>query len=139
MKLRTRLHSRLADGFILVASLTVPQLPKYPRIIRCGVEHTSDIHILLRAGEHAPSPMQSSGAKESHLWHNSSAEVLPPAVNLHGVSTPITWTYKPTLSSIGLRRIVFVYESGQPYIRLSSQWEARTYFGPIEHRITMKT
>lgn len=138
MKLRTCLQSRSAAGFILMASLAVPAIAKTPQNHQDVELKTSDIHILLRAGEHAPSLTQISDAKKSHLWHSSSTEELPAAVDIHGVSTPVTWTYKPTLSSIGLRRIVFVYESSQPQIRLSSQWEARASFGPIEHRITIQ-
>jgi hypothetical protein len=76
--------------------------------------------------------------RENHPWKNSADDPLPASVEVSGATVPLKWQLKPELGNADLRRVVFVYESEQPHLRLSWQWEARADFGPVEHRITIE-
>lgn len=65
-------------------------------------------------------------------------EPLPANVEMNGSDVSLHWQFEPRLSRIGGRDVIFVYESSQPHLRLSWQWEMRADFGPAEHRITIQ-
>lgn len=74
------------------------------------------------------------------MWSNLDGEPLPTSVEIDGVNTPLTWQLKPELGKSGgnLHQVVFVYESANPHLRLSWEWQSRADFGPVEHRITVE-
>jgi hypothetical protein len=78
-----------------------------------------------------------TGASGFHL-KNDADEPLPAGVEVDGADVPLVWKRQPQLDKKSTRRIVFVYESADPHLRLSWLWEARAHFGPIEHRITVQ-
>src|SRR6185437_16277470 len=45
------------------------------------------------------------------------------------------WKFDPGRSTITAEKVVFVYESVSPKLRLMWQWDAPAAFGPIEHQI----
>jgi hypothetical protein len=98
---------------------------------------TSDERISLVAGDHAPRLIDLVGHSSS-IWHNESEETLPASVTIDNVSIPIVWSYKQELSSVNAHKVLFVYESSQPHLRLCWEWEARANFGPIEHHIKVE-
>jgi hypothetical protein len=98
---------------------------------------TSEARIEVSAGIHAPRLISLTGVTGSP-WRNWQEETLPSTVDAIGKPVPIVWLLKPELGSADARHVVFVYESTQPRLRLRWQWEARTDFGPIEHRITVE-
>ena len=61
-------------------------------------------------------------------------------MEIDGSPVPIHWQLKPALNRIDShhRGAAFVYESADPHLRLSWQWQARADFGPVEHRITVE-
>ena len=99
----------------------------------------SDVTVVLRAGEHAPR-IDSMSSPRGNTWSNSTEVRLPATVEMGGATIPISWQLKPQLGSTGghRRRVVFVYESTNPHLRLLWQWETRADFGPVEHRIAIE-
>jgi len=63
---------------------------------------------------------------------------LPAKVELNQATVPLTWQHKRELDRKEKHHVVVVYESLEPHLRLSWEWEARADFGPVEHRITVE-
>ena len=103
---------------------------------------TSDVRIDLEAGGRAPRLLRLADAGPSEVsareWLNIAAETLPANVEVHGKDAPVTWRLAPNSGSADAHRVVFVYESQHPRLRMSWQWEARANFGPVEHKITIE-
>jgi len=99
----------------------------------------SSVKVTLRAGGHAPR-IESIGGGHGNTWSNVGDVALPTSVNVDGAPVSITWQLKPELgqADAGKRKVEFVYESTEPHLRLSWQWEARADFGPIEHRVKVE-
>ena len=98
---------------------------------------TSDARLELKAGAEAPDLVALSGPGGSS-WRNRQAETLPATVEQDGATVPLTWQLKPELGIADAHRVVYVYESVQPHLRLHWKWEARAAFGPVEHTITVE-
>lgn len=99
-----------------------------------GTLATSDVAIDLEAGVNAPQllRLRPTGAPD---WVNTAPEALPVSIERDGKRVPLKWRLMRELSSVGRARIAFVYESRQPHLRLTWEWQARAKFGPLEHRI----
>jgi hypothetical protein len=102
-----------------------------------AVVKTSDTRIEVSAGSRAPHLISLAGFRGSP-WLNRQEETLPESVEVNGATVPLAWRCKPELGSFDARHAVFVYETSEPHLRLSWQWEARAAFGPIEHRIKVE-
>ena len=98
---------------------------------------TSDVRVELSAGHDAPKLAVLSNPA-GPAWRNDQAETLPSEVEVNGAQVPVTWNLKPQLGTASPNRVVFVYESAQPHLRLRWQWEARAGFGPLEHTISVE-
>jgi hypothetical protein len=98
---------------------------------------TADARLEVSAGSRAPRLLNLSGAS-GELWSNETEETLPASVEMNGAAVAVKWKLNPRLSTVAAHRVVFVYESAQPHLRLSWQWENRAQFGPFEHRITIE-
>ncbi len=103
-----------------------------PRILS-----TSAIHVSLRDDPQAPRLEWIEGSHGNH-WSNQAAEPLPASVEINGATVPVTWQLRPSLGPADTAKIVFVYESATPHLRLSWIWEARAASGPVEHRIQVE-
>lgn len=112
---------------------------------------TSDTRIELSAGVTAPRLLLLSGralSGGSPAWHNQQEEALPASIELGGAelggkepspaALPLHWRLQPGLGTADAHRVVFVYESQQPHLRLRWIWQARAGFGPLEHTITVE-
>src|SRR5579863_9681174 len=99
----------------------------------------SSVRVWMRAGEHAPR-IESIGGARGNIWPNDGEETLPSSAEVDGASVSLAWQLKPELNSVdgNKRKVVFVYESAEPRLRLSWIWEARADFGPVEHRILVE-
>ena len=95
---------------------------------------TDDVRVELSAGEDAPRLVALS-TSAGVVWRNEQAESLPQEVEVNGAAVPLTWHLKPELGSADARRVIFVYESAVPHLRLRWQWQSRARFGPLEHSI----
>ncbi len=98
---------------------------------------TSDATLELAAGPHEPS-VRTLIASGQVAWHNTALETLPASVEQGGSTLPLTWTRRPALDIVTPRRVVLVYESAHPQLRLRWEWQARAAFGPVEHTITVE-
>lgn len=116
-------------------ALVTTRLP--PKIVS-----NSNIHVYLRDDPEGPRLTWIEGSKvagiEDRPWDNRVDDPLPASVEVNGATVPIKWQLKPEQGHADPRKVVFVYESEQPHLRLSWQWEARADFGPIEHRIIIE-
>ena len=129
---RALLCATVAAGLALCCGLHA----QMPRELTAVVK-TSDTRIEVSAGSRVPRLISLAGFRGSP-WLNRQEETLPASVEVNGVTVPLAWQYKPELGRSDARRAVFVYETPEPHLRLSWQWEARAAFGPIEHRITIE-
>jgi len=98
---------------------------------------TRDVRLELNSGPNAPTLVELTNSAGSP-WRNEESESLPGEVEVNGASVPVQWQLSPKLCTADVHRVVFVYESAQPHLRLRWQWEARAAFGPIEHTITVE-
>ena len=102
-----------------------------------GTLATSDVAVDLDAGATAPQLLGLLPAGGPQ-WVNTVPGELPVSIERGGKPVPLEWRLVRKLSSVAPRRIVFVYESRHPHLRLEWQWQARAPFGPLEHRITVE-
>jgi hypothetical protein len=102
-----------------------------------AVLSTSDARLELHAGETAPSVVTIAG-RNIPTWQNRAAETLPASVERNGAAALLTWRLKPNQGSKDEHKVVYVYESKQPHLRLRWTWEARAAFGAFEHSITIE-
>ncbi len=98
---------------------------------------TRDVRMEVSAGENAPKLVELANPAAG-IWRNEQSEALPAEVEINSASVPVHWQLKPELCIADARRVVFVYESERPHLRLRWQWEARAAFGPLEHTITVE-
>ena len=98
---------------------------------------TSDTEIVLEAGAAAPR-LVSLLAPGQRKWENRGSETPIASVNISDKDVPVQWQFNREASQIGERRVVFVYDSALPHLRLTWQWEARQTYGPIEHEIRIE-
>jgi alpha-galactosidase len=99
---------------------------------------TSDINLMFDNMGPAPRLSVVNGHEHFSLA-NRAEEQLPASVEFNGTTVPITWRHKKELDAHQYpHRALFVYESENPHLRLSWEWQARADFGPIEHRITIE-
>jgi hypothetical protein len=98
---------------------------------------TSDIRVEVSAGADAPKLISLAGSAGT-ARHNRQQESLPASVEINGAAIAVNWQLKPELGNASARRVVFIYESAKPHLRLRWQWEVRAAFGPVEHRITLE-
>jgi alpha-galactosidase len=129
-RLRNVLTLLFGLSFLVAAQATAPR--PHDRALS-----TSDITIMLGASG-AQSRLVSVKGRAGFSAANSSEEKFPAEVEVNGANVAITWVHKPELDSTDAHHVIFVYESAQPHLRLSWEWQARAGFGAIEHSITVE-
>lgn len=98
---------------------------------------TSDAQIELRSTIEAPRLVRLIGRAGMAL-SNERSEALPANVYIENARVPVTWRLDRDVSVANPRHLEFVYECSELKLRLRWQWEARSVFGPFEHRITVE-
>jgi hypothetical protein len=126
---------RATHGF--AALLAIGLIPVFAHAQLRATLSTSDVTVDLRAGAEAPQLLalrQAGGGR----WVNTVPETLPASVEQGHARIPLEWRLMPRLSSVRPDRVIFVYESRQPHLRLTWEWQARAKFGPLEHRVIIE-
>ncbi|HEX4065643.1 MAG TPA: alpha-galactosidase [Acidobacteriaceae bacterium] len=98
---------------------------------------TTDTTVQVAAGADAPRLVSLTGRHLSP-WPNRGEETLPPWVEREGKRLPLHWKLVAGATAIGPHRVAFVYETSEPRLQLTWEWEARAPFGPVEHTITIR-
>ena len=101
-----------------------------------GTLTTSDAAVDLEAGAKAPRLLRLRPASGPQ-WMNTVAEQLPTSIEWEGRRLPLDWRLIRKLSSVRPGRVVYIYESRSPHLRLTWEWRARARFGPLEHHISI--
>ena len=98
---------------------------------------TADTELVLEAGPESPRLLSliTSGQVK---WQNRASEALIPSADLSGQTTRVHWSFNREASQIGEQRVVFVYDSTAPHLRLTWEWRTRQAYGPIEHQIRIE-
>jgi hypothetical protein len=140
--MRVMLRFRKARGLkcaALAACFVICHSAWPTETLSATIVSNSSVQVLMRAGDHAPR-IESIGGEQGNIWSNNGDETLPSSVEVNGTPVSITWQLKTDLGSVDGhgRKLVFVYESAEPHLRLSWVWEARADFGPVEHRLTVE-
>jgi len=99
-----------------------------------GTLATSDVAVDLRAAAEAPQLLELRAASGPQ-WVNTVSEKLPTSIERGRARIPVEWRLMRELSSVRPGRVMFVYESPKPHLRLTWVWQARAKFGPLEHRV----
>jgi hypothetical protein len=132
---RNAMRRRSIHGFacLLAVALLVPAAHAQ---LRAGLA-TSDVAVDLEAEAQAPRllRLRPTGAPP---WVNTRAEELPAWIERDGQRLALHWRLARRLCSMQPRKVVFVYDSQHPRLRLKWEWQARARFGPLEHRILIE-
>lgn len=123
-----------ARSWRLAALVGIVLFPPYAHSQLRATLATADVAEDLEAGAGAPRVLRLRPVGASQ-WVNTASDELPVAIERNRKRVPLQWHLARALSSIGPRRIVFVYESRDPHLRLAWEWRARADFGPLEHRV----
>jgi hypothetical protein len=96
-----------------------------------GTEQTT---LTVEAGDHEPGLVTlKSGQWEE--WKSTQTEKLISYAEIGGKKVPLTWKLNRGTSHADHHRVTFVYESETPRLRLTWEWKARAFTGPVEHTI----
>jgi len=98
---------------------------------------TFDSELVVDASPNTPQ-LASFGYPGQPLWKNRTSEVLIPFVEISRTQVPCNWTFNTAASHADGNRVVFVYESSNPHLRLSWEWRTREAYGPLEHYIRIE-
>ena len=98
---------------------------------------TSDTEITLEASPNAPR-LVSFDFPGQPAWQNRTSETLIPFAEAEGTQAACKWALNSSASQVSDAKVVFVYESASPHLRLSWEWHVRQKFGPIEHQIRIE-
>jgi hypothetical protein len=98
---------------------------------------TSDTQVSLEASSDAPR-LANFAYPGQPQWQNQESEALIAFVEVEGSQTPCKWNFNPQASQIDEKRVVFVYDSASPHLRLSWEWRAPQAYGPLEHQIRIE-
>ncbi len=72
-------------------------------------------------------------------WTNRASEQLIEFVEVGAQRFPLQWKLNHGASLLeNSRRVVFVYETSSPRLRLTWEWRVRAAYGPIEHQIRIQ-
>ena len=96
-----------------------------------GTEQTT---LMVEAGNHEPA-LVSLKTEQLEEWKNNQTEKLIPFAEIGGKKVPLTWRLNRGTSHADHRRVSFIYESETPRLRLTWEWNARAFTGPVEHTI----
>ena len=98
---------------------------------------TSDTEVVLEAGPGAPRVVSFSFPGQT-VWQNRASETLIPVADLSGTPARCEWKFNSEASQVGEKRVVFIYDSASPHLRLSWEWRGPQDFGPLEHQIRIE-
>jgi disulfide oxidoreductase YuzD len=97
---------------------------------------SAETHIRVEAGRTAPRLV--SLRSETGEWRNQVPEKLIDRVRIGQKVVPVSWQFNARESNADGHRVVYVYDSKVPRLRLSWEWAARAVHGPIEHVIRIQ-
>ena len=96
--------------------------------------HTQQTTLTFEAGVEAPR-LRSMQGRDQEPWINLAREMPVSFVLVNGKHLPLHWRFNAAESVITRNRVVFVYKSESPKLRLTWEWIAPSASGPIEHQI----
>ena len=82
---------------------------------------TANTILVVAAAESGPI-VKRLGVPGQPPWTNRAGEVLPDHVEMDGQHFPLAWKFAPQESKSDQHRIVFVYETSSPRLRLTWEW-----------------
>lgn len=97
---------------------------------------TTETQLQVEAGTHAPRLVTLGNG--SSVWKNRATQPLVSSVEIAGQPYPVAWKFNSEASRRDKNKIMFVYDSHSPDLRLTWEWEARSEHGPVEHAIRIE-
>lgn len=134
-----KLVNRMASAFRTAYALLVVCL-SLTAAMRCELAatlHTQQTSMQIAAGERAPRLISLQAAGQSP-WLNRTQESPIDSVRIHRKEVPVQWKLNRPASHIDAHKVIFVYDSTSPKLRLRWEWNAPSTIGPIEHRIQIQ-
>jgi len=98
---------------------------------------TAQTVVRLQAGRTVPR-LLSLQAPGKGLWINNAAEDLITSAEVDGHPVPLQWKLFANAGHADAKRVSYIYETQNPHLRLTWEWNARAAIGPIEHRIRIE-
>ncbi len=98
---------------------------------------TSETELFVEAGAGAPRVV-GLALPGQKAWQNRASESLIASVELAGKQLPVTWNFNREAAQMNNDRIIFIYDSASPHLRLFWEWRVRQPYGPIEHTIRIE-
>lgn len=113
--------------------------PSPPTVLQSTVVvlQSSDSRIELLATPAAPRLLSLTGSS-GPAWRNGAPEPLPASIEIDGAPVKLIWKLNPQAGHADAHSVVYVYDSAQPHLRLSWEWDAPAAFGPLQHRVTIQ-
>ena len=99
--------------------------------------HTADTILDLEVGTSAPRVVSIRSGKHE-AWSNRGSEVLIDHVTINGEKVPLQWRYNSAASHADANGIAWIYDSSDPKLQLTWEWDVRAGTGPIEHSIRIE-
>src|SRR5215469_9420489 len=89
--------------------------------------HNADTQLTLEAGETAPS-LTDLTVPGQPQWTNTNSESLIGFAEISRKQIPCNWILNRDASKVSEQRVVFVYDTASPHLRLSWEWRVREAF-----------
>ena len=99
--------------------------------------HTADTILDFEVGTSAPRVVSIRIGKHE-AWSNRGSEVLIDHVTINGEKVPLQWRYNSAASHADANGIAWIYDSSDPKLQLTWEWDVRAGTGPIEHSIRIE-
>ncbi len=98
---------------------------------------TTDTVLMMSAGPDGPCVLSLANPVGA-AWESQRPERLIDRVQVNGRWEPVHWKLESVNSAPVRSKLIVVYASSQPRLRLHWQWQARDRSGPIEHTIRIE-
>ncbi len=99
--------------------------------------HTADTFLDFEVGTSAPRVVSIRAGKHE-AWSNRGSEALIDHVTINGEKVPLQWRYNSAASHADANGIAWIYDSSDPKLQLTWEWDVRAGTGPIEHSIRIE-
>jgi alpha-galactosidase len=118
----------------LAATCICVRLPAQPC---AGKLANSDVSLCFQHNGREPQVSAISAGRRYEL-SNKTGESLPATAEVDGANVPLRWELQSQLGRADAGRVVFVYESSDPHLRLRWVWESRARSGAMEHYVEVE-
>ncbi|HEY8009469.1 MAG TPA: glycoside hydrolase family 36 protein [Rudaea sp.] len=119
---------------VCFAAAFVPTLAAATQKIDFG---NQDTQLTLQAEASAPRILRLA-SPAGPAWESAAAEALVDHATVDGATKELHWRFDRAATRVQATSLTLVYETHNPDLRLSWEWQARSQHGPLEHTISIE-